>query len=183
METAPFFVLLFAHLSALILGFGSVLVTDFYGMLWVFDRVRFPQVVRVSGVTEKIIWAGWFLMVGTGAGLLALKGAIDNLMVMKIFFVALIGINGIPLHLLHERVRGYRDGDQIPDLVMFGLVFSLTVSQLGWWGAVSIGFLHRHVQSVIQWPAEPWILIAVIVAALAAVFAVGVGILKWKQAR
>ena len=53
METTPFFILLFAHLSGLILGFGSVIVTDLFGLLWIWDRERFSQVVRVSGVTDR----------------------------------------------------------------------------------------------------------------------------------
>ena len=166
METTPFFVLLFIHLSGLILGFGSVLVTDLYGLLWTRDRVRFPQVVRVSGVTERFIWAGWAMMVAAGVPLLLLKGELDNLMIVKLFFVALIGVNGVALHLLHKRVRGYEEGDDVPNILMFRLVSSLSLSQFGWWGAVLIGFLHRHVQTVINWPAAPWLLITLMVVAL-----------------
>lgn len=50
METTPFYVLVFIHLSGLILGFGSVLVTDLYGLLRVWNRVRFPQLIGVNGV-------------------------------------------------------------------------------------------------------------------------------------
>ena len=121
METTPFFILLFIHLSGLILGFGSVLVTDLYGLLWVRDRVRFPQVVRVSGATETFIWTGWGLMVAAGIPLLVLKGAIDNLMIIKLFFVALIGLNGIALHVLQKNVRGYEGGENVPTLTLFRL--------------------------------------------------------------
>ncbi len=166
METTPFFILLFIHLSGLVLGFGSVLVTDLYGLLWIRDRVRFPQVVRVSNVTEKFIWAGWGVMIAAGIPLLVLKGEIDNLLTVKLFFVALIGINGTLLHVLQKKVRGYEEGDDVPTLVLFRLTLSLFVSQLGWWGAVLIGFLHRHVQTIIEWPDAPWLMIGLIVAAL-----------------
>src|SRR5690625_5482906 len=84
MESTEFFILLFFHLSFLILAFGSVLVTDLYGMLWMFDRVRFKQIVKESGVTEKFIMAGWSGMVLTGIPMIIMKEEIDNLIVIKI---------------------------------------------------------------------------------------------------
>lgn len=157
MESTAFFIALFVHLSGLVLGFGSVLVTDLYGLLWVWDRVRFPQLISVSSVTQKFIWAGWGIMVLAGIPLILMKGAVDNLMIIKLFLVAVIGLNGIWLHFLHRRVEGYHEGDHVPRVVMFRLVLSLTISQIGWWGALTIGFLHRHVQSIINVPENPWL--------------------------
>jgi hypothetical protein len=156
METTPFFVFLFIHLSFLVLGFGSVLVTDLYGLLWIWDRVRFTHLVRVSAITKKFIWAGWLGMVASGIPLILHKGEVDNLMVIKLFFVAVVGLNGILLHSLHKKVEGYSKGKNVPNAFMFQLMLSLFISQLAWWGALIIGFLHRHVQSVIEWPPHPW---------------------------
>lgn len=166
MDSPLFYVLLFVHLSGLVLGFGSVLVTDLYGLLWLRNRVRFPQVVHLSGVTATFIWVGWGLMVAAGIPLLVLKGVIDSLLIVKLFFVALIGVNGIALHRLHRQVRRYQEGDDVPPLVLFRLTLALFVSQLGWWSAMLIGFLHRHVQTVIQWPDPPWPLIGLVIAGL-----------------
>jgi hypothetical protein len=173
MESAPFYLFLFIHLSGLILGFGSVLVTDLYGLLWIRDRARFPQVVRVSGVTEKFIWTGWGAMVAAGIPLLLLKGKLDNLVLIKLFFVALIGVNGVFLHVLQKRVRGYKEGSDVPTLTLFRLAFALFVSQISWWSAFLIGFLHRHVQTVIEWPNNPWLLIALLITGLLAILAAG----------
>lgn len=182
METTPFFILLFIHLSGLILGFGSVLVTDLYGLLWLRNRVRFPQVVHLSGVTERFIWAGWGLMVAAGIPLLVLKGVIDNLLIVKLFFVALIGLNGIPLHVLQKRVRGYEEGDDVPPPILFRLTLALFVSQLAWWSAVLIGFLHRHVQTVIEWPDAPWLVIGLVVAGLLTIWASGEVLIRRNRA-
>ena len=178
METTPFFVFLFIHLSSLILGFGSVLVTDLYGLLWLVGRVPFTQVVRVSGVTERFIWVGWAGMVAAGIPLLVLKGVVDNLLIVKLFFVALIGLNGIPLHLLQKKMKQFTEGEDVPPLYMYRLMLALLVSQLGWWGAVVIGFLHRHVQTVIEWPEAPWLLAALIFAGILAVWAGGEAVVK-----
>ncbi len=181
METTPFFIFLFIHLSGLILGFGSVIVTDLYGSLWVLNRVRFPQVVRVSGVTEKFIWAGWGLMVLAGIPLVLLKGVVDNLMIIKLFFVILVGINGIPLHLLHKKVKGYKEGGDIPKIVMFRLMLLLLVSQLGWWSAMLIGFLHRHVQTIINYPDTPYLISGLIITTLLIIWASGEMLLRARK--
>lgn len=173
MESTTFFIFLFIHLSGLILGLGSVLVTDLYGLLWVWNRVRFPQLVDVSGVTSKFIWVGWGVMVLAGIPLILLKGVVDNLMVIKLFFVAIIGLNGILLHVLHGRIEGYQEGDEVPKIVMFRLAFSLVLSQIVWWGAVLIGFLHRHIQSTIDYPDAPWLFCGLFLAGLAIVWAAG----------
>lgn len=181
METTPFFIFLFVHLSCLILGFGSVLVTDLYGLLWVSDRVRFTQLTSVSGVTQKFIWAGWIGMVAAGIPLIILKGEIDNLMIVKLSFVALIGINGVPLHFLHKKVEKYKKGEHVPSLFMFRLMLSLFVSQLGWWSALLIGFMHRHVSTIINWPDNPWIVFMLILAVLLIIWAGGEAFFKNKN--
>lgn len=181
METTPFFILLFVHLGGLVLGFGAVLVTDLYGLLWVRNRVRFPQLVSVSRVTEKFVWAGWGVMVATGIPLIVLKGEVDNLMAIKIFFVALIGLNGILLHTLHGEIRGYEQGREVPTIVLFRLSFALFVSQVAWWGALLIGFLHRQVQSVIEWPDPPWILLGLVAAGLLVLWAGGEVLVRRKR--
>lgn len=181
MESTEFFVLLFIHLTGLVLGFGSVLVTDLFGMLWILDRVRFPHLVRVSGRTEKFIWVGWLMLVCAGIPLAYLKGVIDNLMIIKLFLVALIGVNGIPLHFLHKKLEKYREGDDVPNLTMFRLSVTLFISQLGWWGSVVIGFLHRHVQTVIQWPDHPWIVCAAILGILLTIWVIGEMAFKIKE--
>lgn len=173
MDTTPFYFFLFIHLSSLILGFGSVLVTDLYGMLWIRDRVRFTQIVRVSGVTERFIWVGWLGMIASGIPLALLKGEIDELMTVKLFFVGLIGINGLFLHRLQKRMQECKPGDEVPNRFMFRLGLALFVSQIGWWGAMAIGFLHRHVQTIIEWPAQPLVVCTAIVAAILALWGLG----------
>ncbi|MGK7390398.1 MAG: hypothetical protein ACNS60_08600 [Candidatus Cyclobacteriaceae bacterium M2_1C_046] len=181
METTPFFIALFFHLSFLILGFGSVLVTDLYGLLWIRNRVRFTQVIKVSSVTEYFIWAGWIGMVAAGIPLIILKGEIDNLMIIKLFFVVLIGINGIPLHFLQKKVEGYSKGENVPDLFMFRLSLAIFISQLGWWGALLIGFLHRHVQTIINRPDQPWLVSGLILAGILIIWGGGEAFFKKKN--
>ncbi len=181
MDSAAFYVLLFVHLAGLVLGFGSVLVTDLYGALWLFGRQPYRQVVSVSAVTERFVWVGWSLMVVAGVPMLLIKGEVDNLMAIKLFFVALIGLNGLALHRVQQRAGEFGEGDELPSRFVVWSALSLTVSQIGWWGAVLIGFLHRHVQSVIQWPPAPWPLLGpvLLLLGLGAVGLVARAITHW----
>lgn len=181
MESTEFFILLFAHLGFLILGFGSVLVTDLYGLLWLWDRVRFKQIVKVSSVTEKFIWVGWTGMVAVGIPLIILKGEIDNLMIIKIAFVILVGLNGIPLYFIQKKLQQYKDDDVVKGVFMFRMILSTTISQIGWWGAIVIGFLHRHVWSIINWPDQPWLYIGLFVGGLLIFWMIGEILLKQKE--
>lgn len=163
------------------MAFGSVLVTDLYGMLWIWDRVRFQQIVKVSSVTEKFIWTGWIGMVAVGIPMIILKGEIDNLMTIKIAFVILVGLNGISLHLIQQKLQEFKDEDVVPGIFLFRMILSTTVSQIGWWGAIVIGFLHRHVSTIIEWPDQPWVFIGLLIAALLVIWAIGEVVLRQKK--
>jgi len=52
------------------------------------------------------------------------------------------------------------------------------VSQLSWWCAVLIGFLHRHVESFIWWPDAPWLVCGLTLAALLLLWAGGEAVLR-----
>jgi hypothetical protein len=181
MESTLFFILLYIHLIGLILGFGSVLVTDLFGMLWIFDRVRFPHLVRVSDTTSNFIWIGWGIMVAAGIPLIYLKGEVDNLMIIKLFFVILIGINGIALHYLQNILQDYQKVKNVPTITLIRLSLSLAVSQMGWWGAFTIGFLHRQVYSVINWPDSPYLVSASILAIILSLWAIGELLFRVKE--
>ena len=63
---------------------------------------------------------------------------------------------------------------------MFRLILSLSVSQLGWWSAILTGFLHRHVQSVIEWPSAPWLVCGLVLAGIFLLWAGGELLFKKK---
>lgn len=142
------------------------------------DRIRFPQLVNVSNETKNFIWIGWGIMVASGIVLISFKGMIDNLMIIKLFFVALIGVNGFFLHRLHKKLSEYKKVAHVPNVTMFHLGLALFISQLSWWSALIIGFLHRHVKSVINWPTYPVLTCFFIVAALVIIWQIGERVLK-----
>ncbi len=54
----------------------------------------------------------------------------------------------------------------MPNVYLFRPISALLVSQLGWWGALIIGFLHRHVSTLIEWPDTPWLFAGLIPAGI-----------------
>jgi len=79
MASLSFYIFLFIHLISLIIGFGSVIVIDVFGLLWVLRKVDLKLVDKVAGITQKLIWIGWGGLVLSGIGLISIKGYIDNL--------------------------------------------------------------------------------------------------------
>lgn len=158
MDSTHFYVALFIHLASLIVGFGSVLVIDTFGLLMLLGKQPLEMVKKVANVTQTLIWLGWGGMVVSGANLIYLKGYVDNLTKIKIFFVVLVGLNGIFLHFIKKlALEKFQNKNDIPRLWMFRMGLASAISQTGWWGALLIGFLHRHISHDIPWPAHPYL--------------------------
>ncbi len=178
MDTLPFYIFLFVHLTSLIVGFGAVLVTDFFGFLWMRKKINISTVQELACQTEKLIWLGWCGLVASGIGLITIKGYVDNLTVIKLFFVAMIGLNGIYLRTIKKTSERLGDGP-MPGFLKFRIGLATAISQLGWWGALSIGFVHRHWKHTISWPENPWAYIGII--SFVIIFAAVVGELALKS--
>ncbi len=183
MDSPAFYILLFIHLTSLIVAFGAVMVTDHFGFRWMRNRMPFSRLVKVAATTQKLIWIGWGGLILAGVPLLILKGEIDRLMVLKLYCAVLAGLNGYGLHLILKSIKRYEDSDTVPTLLLFRLGLALAISQIAWWGAFIIGFLHRHVWSVIDWPPAPWAWILVFSAAVLALWLAGEWFLRENPSR
>jgi hypothetical protein len=161
MEMAPFYILLFIHLASLVVGFGSVVVVDTYGLLWMLKKKKMTEVTIVADTCQRLIWTGLTGLILSGSGLLYMKGFIDNLTWIKLFFVAMLAINGVFLHKINKQLKVVGN-NPMPPYLFFRIGLSSTISQLGWWGAVTIGFVHRHIESYIPWPPQPFLVIGLI---------------------
>src|SRR3989344_5021568 len=133
MNTLPFYIFLFIHLTSLVVGFGAVIVIDSFGLLWLAKRANLSLVKSVAAITQRLIWFGWGGLVASGIGLIIIKGYIDELTQVKLFFVLMLGINGILMHLLKKRMDRLGDQDTVRRSVMLRMGFFSTTSQIGWW--------------------------------------------------
>lgn len=180
MNPSIFYIFIFLHLVFLIIGFGSVIVIDTFGLLWTLKKVPLKKVNEVASVTQRLIWIGWGGLVLSGLGLIFMKGSVDNLMTIKLFFVAMLGVNGIFLHRIKKSLESLEEPEHLPPLYFFRISLASTLSQIGWWGALIIGFSHRQISHVINFPQNPWIIISAATIIILATAAIGESLLRKK---
>jgi len=173
MDTTLFFALLLIHIVSLVVGFGAVLVMDFFGLFWMFRKRTLTEFLGVADISQILVWLGWGGLTASGVPLLFLKGYVDSLIILKIFLVALLGINGLFLHSIKKDAWKIGEGEKVPPFLFFRMVLSTCVSMLGWWGALAIGFYHSHVEHVVPWPPSPWSWVAILGGLIVIVYFAG----------
>ncbi|MGW1958060.1 hypothetical protein ACWCPI_35855 [Streptomyces sp. NPDC001920] len=134
-------VALFVHLGALIIGLGSVLTIDYYGTLWLLGRRSLRQALEFAGPLHVPVWAGL-------AGLVLSGTALDPdprapLTRLKLVLVLLVALNGVHAQALHRTLLD-QPAARPPRRLLVRAVIASVLSQLGWWGAVTIGFLNSR---------------------------------------
>jgi hypothetical protein len=131
-------VALFAHLGFVILGFGAVLVADYFFALWVLGRSTFAEAIGHTARLHPLIWSGLAGLVASGV--LLEPDLTLGTTTLKLGLVAALTVNGVQATALSERMSAV-DGDPSRGLLIWGGITSV-VSQACWWGAILIGFLN-----------------------------------------
>lgn len=136
-------VALFIHLVSMAIGFGSVIVIDVYGLLWLAGRRTLAELVDLDAAAHTVIAIGVGGLLASG---IALQPDLATLMArFKMLLVLVLMLNGLAaqryLAGLRTTVPPGTRGASIPwDTFRRGLVAAL-VSQASWWGAIAIGFM------------------------------------------
>lgn len=131
-------VALFAHLGFLILGFGAILVADYFFALWVLGRATFMEAVVNTSRLHPLVWSGLVGLVISGA--LLGPNLASGITILKLGFVAMLTLNGVQAMALGRRMSALNGVPPMGLLLWGGL--TAAVSQICWWGAVVIGFLN-----------------------------------------
>jgi hypothetical protein len=132
---------LLAHLAALTVGLGAVLAIDWHGLLWLLRRIELPELLTVTSRLTTPVWLGLAGLVATGALLSPDTGS--PLTRLKLALVALVAVNGLHAGALHDSLtRASRSGSPLPARLLARGLAAGAVSQLGWWGATTIGLLN-----------------------------------------
>lgn len=131
----------FLHLVALIVGLGSVLAVDWFGVLWMLGRRRLTDVLQTASTLQVPIWLGLAGLVVTGAFLRPNLAA--PLTLFKLGLVLAITLNGLYAHWIGQRLDQHK-ANEVPRRLRIQAGAAASFSQLGWWGASVIGFLNSH---------------------------------------
>ncbi|MEU1814988.1 hypothetical protein ABZ543_07305 [Streptomyces roseifaciens] len=132
---------LFVHLASLVLGFGAVLVADYYGLLWITGRCSLQEALGSAGRLHLPVWAGLVGLVLSG--MLLHPSPSSTLTAVKLVLVLLLSLNGLQAGLLDKRMAEQASASPAPRLLAWGGATAL-VSQICWWGAVVIGFMNSQ---------------------------------------
>jgi hypothetical protein len=172
---------LFIHILSLVIGFGGVIVVDTFGLLWLLKKIPLKTVTNTAEITQRLIWIGWFGLVISGSVLLYQQGTIRDLTWIKLFLVAMLGANGIFLHFIKKSMERLGDVEVIPKVIMFRTSLASTISQLGWWGAMIIGFMNTNTHYRVSLPFSPALVMIVILLGISIAAIVGEIVLRKKD--
>lgn len=131
---------LFAHLSSLLLGFGAVLLVDWFGLLWLARRRTLADVLRTAKGAHVPTWLGFTGLLVSGA---LLAPAASPLTSVKLAAVLTVGLNGVLAGALLTRLSRYEDRP-LPTGLLVRAGLATTLSQAAWWTAVVIGYLNSR---------------------------------------
>jgi hypothetical protein len=130
-------VALFIHLISLVVGFGSVLAVDWYGLLSLSRRVTIGDVLLTAERMTPLIWIG---LAGLTASGVLLKPDLGSwLVVIKLCCVLGVGIVGV-LAVATSRQMERQMPTPTRSLIHRGMLLA-GLSQSFWWTAVLIGFI------------------------------------------
>lgn len=133
-------VALFAHLSSLLLGFGAVLLVDWFGLLWLLRRRSLGDVLRTAKGAHVPTWLGFTGLLVSGT---LLSPAASPLTSVKLVAVLAVGLNGVFAGRLLARLSRYEDR-RLPASLLIRAGLATTLSQGAWWTAVVIGYLNSR---------------------------------------
>lgn len=131
------------HILALVLSFGTILVVDWLGLLWLLGKVQMHESGRLEAAAKPLIWGGLALLLASGALIDPDLG--NPVTVIKLVCVLVLMLNGLGIApAMHQLLA-------LPPQTRFGelgrrlrmrLLIALTVSQTCWWTAVLIGLVN-----------------------------------------
>lgn len=129
----------FAHLACVVVGLGSVLAVDWFGLRWRLGHVALQTVVATAGTLAVPIWLGLGGLLASG---MLLEPDLSTPMTrVKVLLVAVTGVVGVLALAICRRLSV---PGRVPSrrLLRAGVIVAAT-SQAAWWSAAVIGFLNR----------------------------------------
>ncbi|MGW1892776.1 hypothetical protein ACWCP6_21435 [Streptomyces sp. NPDC002004] len=129
---------LFVHLASLVLGFGAVLMADYWGLLWMSGRCTLREALDTAGRLHVPIWTGLAGLVVSG---MALEPDLSSAFTRtKLALVVALTLNGLQAGLLNRRMAQQDPAAPLARGLLARGAATALVSQVCWWGAVAIGF-------------------------------------------
>ena len=135
-------VALAAHILALVLSFGAILVLDWVGLLWLLGRRDVHDTRRLDSAAQPLIWGGLAILLISGA--LLHPDISSPPTQIKLVSILVLMLNGLVLTQTMKQLH------QLPPGTLFTamaaglrarLLVALCLSQTCWWTSVLVGLL------------------------------------------
>ncbi|MGH3368076.1 MAG: transposase [Nocardioidaceae bacterium] len=133
---------LVVHVLSLVVAFGAVLVVDWHGVLWLASRRGLHESIRLAAASVPLIWTGVVGLLASGAFLN--PDLSTGLTWVKLLLVLVVALNGTVTASTAGRLRDLPRSVApagLPRNLQARVMTATAVSQVGWWGAILIGFL------------------------------------------
>ncbi|WP_404389678.1 transposase [Humibacillus xanthopallidus] len=131
------------HVLSLVVSFGAVLVIDWHGLLWLAGRRGLTESTRLAAGAGPLIWGGLAGLMATGA--LLHPDLSSPLTLTKMVLVLAVAWNGAAMSALRRRMAqlpAYVKPADLPRRDWRLMMTATVISQVGWWGAILIGFVN-----------------------------------------
>ncbi|MFE4834777.1 hypothetical protein ACFRAU_08845 [Arthrobacter sp. NPDC056691] len=131
------------HILALVLAFGTILVVDWLGLLWLLGKVHMHASPKLERATKPLIWGGLALLLASGA--LIHPDITNPVTAVKLGCVLILMLNGLSIApAMHKMFALPRDTSfsELGSRLRTRLLIALSISQACWWTAVLIGLVN-----------------------------------------
>lgn len=131
------------HILALVLSFGTILVVDWLGLLWLLGKVHMHESGKLEAAAKPLIWGGLALLLASGA--LIDPDLTNPFTAVKLGAVLILMLNGLSIAPAMHQLLALPPETRFGELgrnLRLRLMIALSVSQACWWTAVLIGLIN-----------------------------------------
>ena len=132
-----------AHILALVLSFGAILVLDLVGLLWLLGRRDVHDTRRLESAAQPLIWAGLAILLISGAMLHPDLSSPPTQ--VKLVSILILMLNGLVLTQAMKELHLLPPGTLFTGMaagLRARLIAALCISQACWWTSVLVGLLN-----------------------------------------
>jgi hypothetical protein len=136
------FIGLFIFIAGFIIGLGAVTVIDIHGFLGRKSPYWTEATIRTHKVTKPLIWVGIIFAI-IGGSILYRNDLFSGIPFYHSIIAGLLILNGVFLSFyvspfLLKREQEGRGMELLPSSLQNKIVFSLILSDIGWWGGLML---------------------------------------------
>ncbi|WP_236783005.1 hypothetical protein [Arthrobacter sp. QXT-31] len=131
------------HILALVLSFGTILVVDWLGLLWLLGKVQIHESGKLETAAKPLIWGGLALLLASGA--LIDPDLTNPVTAIKLGSVLVLMLNGLSIAPAMQQLLALPPQTRFSEVarkLRLRLMVALSVSQACWWTAVLIGLIN-----------------------------------------